>query len=173
MTIQELGAIGELIGSVGVIVTLVYLAMQIRSNTNATQGSTELDIGRELAEWTARMTSDLRLQNIYDRITRHEEVTAEEAYTYVWAQSGYFFLCEGWYRQYRRGLIPRSSWDPIAQSLVAILKVPYMSSWWDNRATPFSEEFRNHLEELRQDDAYDYVLPDMKPFMSKQVKPSD
>jgi len=32
-TIQDLGALGELIGAIGVIVTLIYLAYQIRQNT--------------------------------------------------------------------------------------------------------------------------------------------
>jgi len=33
MTIQDLGAIGDLVGGVAVLVTLVYLAMQIKQNT--------------------------------------------------------------------------------------------------------------------------------------------
>ena len=34
MTIQDLGAVGEFIGGVAVLVTLIYLAMQIKQNTN-------------------------------------------------------------------------------------------------------------------------------------------
>ena len=34
MTIQDLGAIGDLVGGVAVLVTLLYLAMQIKQNTN-------------------------------------------------------------------------------------------------------------------------------------------
>ena len=35
LTIQDLGALGELLGSVAVLATLVYLAMQTRQNTIA------------------------------------------------------------------------------------------------------------------------------------------
>ena len=35
LTIQDLGALGELLGSVAVLVTLVYLAWQTRQNTLA------------------------------------------------------------------------------------------------------------------------------------------
>ncbi len=35
MNIMGLGAIGELMGGVAVLVTLVYLAVQVRQNTNA------------------------------------------------------------------------------------------------------------------------------------------
>ena len=37
MTLQDWGAIGESVSGVAVIVSLVYLAMQIRRNTNATK----------------------------------------------------------------------------------------------------------------------------------------
>ncbi len=35
MTIQDLGALGELLGSVAVLITLIYLAFQTRQNTMA------------------------------------------------------------------------------------------------------------------------------------------
>ncbi len=35
MTIQDLGALGELIGSVAMLATLVYLRLQTRQNTRA------------------------------------------------------------------------------------------------------------------------------------------
>jgi hypothetical protein len=35
MTLMELGAIGEFVGAIAVVVTLVYLAIQIRQNTHA------------------------------------------------------------------------------------------------------------------------------------------
>jgi len=35
MTIMEFGAIGEFIGAFAVVATLIYLAIQMRQNTNA------------------------------------------------------------------------------------------------------------------------------------------
>ena len=43
MTLQDWGAIGELISAIAVVVTLIYLAKEIRVNTHA------LDEGRKLA----------------------------------------------------------------------------------------------------------------------------
>jgi len=41
MTIQDWGAIGELVGGVAVIVTLIYLALQVRQNTRQFSRSVE------------------------------------------------------------------------------------------------------------------------------------
>ena len=40
MSIQELGSIGEFISSIAVLITLVYLALQVRQTRNATVAST-------------------------------------------------------------------------------------------------------------------------------------
>lgn len=44
MTIEELGSIGEFIASIGVVVSLVYLALQTRANTQALKSQTRSSI---------------------------------------------------------------------------------------------------------------------------------
>ena len=39
MTLSDLGSIGELIGGVAVVVSLIYVALQIRQNTRAIRAS--------------------------------------------------------------------------------------------------------------------------------------
>ena len=53
MTLQDWGSIGEVIGAIAVVVTLIYLAKQIRQNTHA------MEEGRRLAlAQTYQMRSD-------------------------------------------------------------------------------------------------------------------
>jgi hypothetical protein len=46
MTIIELGAIGEFLGAIGVIATLIYLAVQIRQNTRAMEENRRLSLAQ-------------------------------------------------------------------------------------------------------------------------------
>ncbi len=48
MTIQDWGAIGEIIGAIATIATLIYLATQIRQNTRALQ-ATSMDSTTKMA----------------------------------------------------------------------------------------------------------------------------
>ena len=53
MTIIELGALGEFVGAIAVVATLIYLAVQIRQNTRS------MDANRRLAlAQTYQMRSD-------------------------------------------------------------------------------------------------------------------
>lgn len=53
MTIIELGALGEFLGSIAVLATLVYLAVQIRQNTRSMEESRKLALAQ-----TYQMRSD-------------------------------------------------------------------------------------------------------------------
>ena len=46
MTIMELGALGEFVGAIAVVVTLIYLAVQIRQNTSAMEESKRLALAQ-------------------------------------------------------------------------------------------------------------------------------
>jgi hypothetical protein len=53
MTIMELGALGELLGAIGVIATQVYLAVQVKQNTRSLEASQRLALAQ-----TYQMRSD-------------------------------------------------------------------------------------------------------------------
>jgi hypothetical protein len=58
MTIMELGALGEFVGAIAVVVTLIYLAAQIRQNTRAMEENERLALAQ-----TYQMRADA-LQNM-------------------------------------------------------------------------------------------------------------
>ena len=58
MTIAELGAIGEFVGSIAVLVTLIYLAVQIRQNTKALSAASIRNRQNEYFLWKQGALSD-------------------------------------------------------------------------------------------------------------------
>jgi len=61
MTITELGALGEFVGAIGVVITLIYLAIQIRQNTRAMEESRRLALAQ---------TYQLRADALQDMLVR-------------------------------------------------------------------------------------------------------
>lgn len=67
MTLLELGALGEFLGSIAVLATLVYLSIQIRQNTRAMNESRRLALAQ-----TYQMRSDaLQLMLVYASDSRY------------------------------------------------------------------------------------------------------
>jgi hypothetical protein len=147
MSWDAVAALAELAGAIAVVATLAYLARQIRENTNAVQGATELDVAEQLASWYSRRTTEERL--LHARAVRGEALSDVDAATYMWMQAEYFHLSEGWYRQYARGLMKSEVWEPLADAAIAILASPVMLGWWEQRLSPLSAEFRRTIDERR------------------------
>ena len=64
MSIQDWGALGEIIGAAGVIITLLFLSMQIRAITKESRLSATADIAREYNAYLQHITSDEQLSGL-------------------------------------------------------------------------------------------------------------
>ena len=146
MTIQDLGALGELLGSVAVLATLVYLALQTRQNTMAI--SAQLDaavitanqgvqlIGTDLAELLAKdsilkVTGDQTQLNFY---------CASVLTTLQWQ-----------FHQVRRGLLPTMTEAFLAQAIRGFFGLyGNFERFWEMSKAGYLPEFVEWVEEQRQ-----------------------
>ncbi len=148
LTIQDLGALGELLGSIAVLVTLVYLAFQTRQNTMAI--GAQLDAARISAVQginlaTATSTELLEAQN-GDRV---EPLTIEQArLNHLWFAE--FFNHQWNLVQSRRGLLPTFN-EAGSAIRVRSLFNDYQSleGWWATIKSGFRPEFVEWVEEQR------------------------
>lgn len=104
LTIQDLGALGELLGSVAVLVTLIYLAMQTRQNTMAI--AAQLDATRVTTSQNIMLTTATSTE-IQEALAEDslETITINEARrTSIWFAE--FFTYAWQFHQARNGILP-------------------------------------------------------------------
>jgi hypothetical protein len=65
MNWEAIGAIGEIVGGIGVVVTLVYLALQIKYNTKATEKQSVHDAMEFVYSSSLPLIEDQQLSEIY------------------------------------------------------------------------------------------------------------
>ncbi|NIU03573.1 MAG: hypothetical protein GWO40_04635, partial [Gammaproteobacteria bacterium] len=66
MNIMELGAVGELVGGLAVIVSLTYVGLQLRQSNNLAKSTAEIELGRMYMDY-ARLGAEGKLSSIYAR----------------------------------------------------------------------------------------------------------
>jgi hypothetical protein len=98
LSIQDLGAIGELIGAVAVVVTLIYLASQIRQNTLAVKASTMQSLATATSEvWRNACMDYTRTEKFFEIAHKTDKSEAERQFHLGWimqtirAQENMFF----------------------------------------------------------------------------------
>jgi hypothetical protein len=51
MSLNDLANIGQAIGAIAVVISLIYVALQIRQNTNAVRSATAQTVHEHFAKW--------------------------------------------------------------------------------------------------------------------------
>ena len=79
MSIMELGALGEFFGSIGVVATLIYLAVQIRQNTRSDRASSRQTILDNFygGAWETARDAELR-QVTLSGLNRYSELAPDQ-----------------------------------------------------------------------------------------------
>ena len=148
MTIEDLGNIGELIAAIATLITLAYLAMQIRQNTKSVMGARadahshlELDTGALVIQNAGiylrgcKDLSDLNEEEaiVFERIVIAEMTLLSSAF--IQYQNGHFDDFGPWIADWKMTYLPH----PGFQSVWAVHRVSYapeFGQYLDENSTP-------------------------------------
>lgn len=144
---DAISAIAEALGVIAVIVTVFYVGIQIRHNSQAVQGATEQALmTQEMALYAllAEHASIYRLgsENL-EQLNEDDYVVFEQLVSATMSQLYSAFV------QFERGLIPKSVWDaylgdwPGYEAQAGFLQV------WSNLKHSWPAEFRQCLDDRK------------------------
>lgn len=150
MNWEALGAIAELVGAIGVVATLVYLAVQLRSNTrslNAAGYQAVTDnfgtLNRDLANSEDLAEIFLKAREDHGSLTKIEWVRLH-GYFY-----GAFSAFESLFHGYARGTIDEELWDSAQDGIRDWFELTAFTEWWETANPRFTKRFIEAVNELR------------------------
>lgn len=73
MTLNDLGNIGELVGGVAVVISLLYLAVQIRHSSQISKFDAHRSLSNDMASILGNIATDPDLYRIWDIMTNHPD----------------------------------------------------------------------------------------------------
>ena len=125
MTLQDWGAIGELVGGVAVIVTLVYLAVQIREYRRGMSSATFHTTMQGFNQLNTMLGADPSLAEILEHGAQDPaSLNPKEQSQFVCLLRSYVNIYENLYQQFLRGACPESYWVRYARELKQTLDTP-------------------------------------------------
>ena len=147
MNWEMLSAIGEILGSAAVLVTLVYLTVQTRQNTASVQANTRQAILDADQQFLIKI-----LENPEIYLSRYKPELSDEDKVRLGAYLIMFIrMRENNWLQYRNGVLDQVTWDSYRSSIVRVMSDSRSRSWWQNYIIgrqPFNSEFVAMVDEL-------------------------
>jgi hypothetical protein len=156
MTLQDLGSIGEFVGALAVVVSLVYVAYQIRQHSRQLeQNSRNLEAtmfqasNDAVARWWALLAQDAALADLWARALMGEKLDRTEAVRFESLLSIVFANFESVVQHSRVSAVNFDALEVSGPAIAQLLAVPHVERWW-RRVAPqtFTVEFREAIATL-------------------------
>lgn len=144
MNWEALGAIAETIGGAGVILTLGYLAVQIRGANRVASANAR----QSMSEFSMRIAT-FRAEHAdrFERLASAETLTpADEEFQY-WCHMQMMTYGEAYFHQFELGLMPDSHWAGFSRWIEGYVGSRGFDSFWARDETSFSNEFAAWINE--------------------------
>jgi hypothetical protein len=147
LTLQDLGSLGEFIAAIATLVTLVYLAAQIRQNTNGVRSATSASISDALSRGTETLSSDPELTRIWFLgRENYESLTDEEQLRFGVYLLTYFRRLENAFYQMERGFVDPDHWQTTERFFANIMSHPGVLHYWKRSKPQFSDRFQRFVD---------------------------
>jgi hypothetical protein len=149
MNWDAIGAIAELLGAIGVIASLVYLATQIRQSREQMRAATYQQIHEHQGQtFTTLPNPDMDV--VRRGLEDFHQLSAEDTWRFgLWALHNVMNL-ESAHYQYRMGMLDQSRWRVYLSNLRMFFRTPGFVAWWNTapQRPDISPEFLTLVEEI-------------------------
>ena len=142
MNLTDLANIAQIVAAAGVVISLVYLAVQIRGNTKVVSAQTR----HTISEFVLRIAI-FRAEHA-DRFAKLESgsnLTEGDRQFQYWSHVQFLLHAETYFHQYELGLMPDEHWRPYGRFWANYVNTPGFREAWDDIGPAFSENFGQWL----------------------------
>ena len=149
MTLLEWGALGELVGGIAIIASLIYVGRQVKENTKATKSAADQAMADTMNGYVGLINSSPNLADILHRgATGMDSLQGGEVIQFGAFLDQMFICCESTYSQWRDGVLDERLWNTYRHCIVDIMMQKGSQEWWENRRHWFGMQFADTVEEL-------------------------
>jgi hypothetical protein len=147
---EALGAIAEMIGAIGVIATLVYLAVQVRQNTRAIRAQTYGSFVTQFRNWNEPMRANEGMaERFHELMEDVESLSPKEQRHAIHVLYDFTRLAENLHYQHSEGMLSDAVWSGWENTFRAYLSAPGFVWYLEQRRSFFAPEFNTWVSSLQ------------------------
>ncbi len=156
MDLDTLAKLSEFVGGIVVVISLIYLAHQVRLNTRSLQSENYARVLDRMSTVQSQLSMDTDLHHVFmvgaedpARLSRAERVR------FSWALYELFGAGEFMFHQSREKALPAAVWARWESGIEWWLSHPGIRAWWAAKPAPLSVDFEAFGDGLLRRPPYD------------------
>lgn len=146
-------AVSSAAATLAVTISVIYLALQVKTSTKATNSQTYQFATQALGEMASIIGVSKDLSRIYVLgMADPDSLEKEEYYQFSYLTVSLFRRYENIFYQWQSGMIDEDFWSGHRNNLLWFYFQPGTQRWWNERRGGFSDRFRRFLDNSTEED---------------------
>jgi len=168
MTLLEWGALGELIGGIAIIVSLIYVGIQVKDNAGAVRSAAANDANVATQSWYMQIGSDRQTSElIYEALTSEVALSNQEEFQFLMMMHGSILAFQNSYLLAEEGTIDFELRESATTAMSGVKELPGFRRYWRQRKSYLHSGFADYVDQLlkqKTDVTVDmFRLPEAEP----------
>ena len=153
MNMENLANYADVIGGVAVIVSLIYVGIQIRRNTKSSRSQANQSAHESLANVSLEISKNAEFSRLVRKgMVSFETMSEDEKFRFMMLMITVFRRYENIFYQYNNGFLEEDLWEGYKQSILLYLYTCGGQAFWSLRRIHFSKVFRDYVDSTSPDD---------------------
>ncbi len=147
--LSELASIAEIIGAFAVVMSLVYVGVQVNDSAGAVRSASENDANVSVQNWYLQIGSDQKTRELfYEALTSEEALSNKEEFQFLMMMHGAFLAFQNSYLLAEEGTIDTELRDALTVAILRVKDLPGMKRYWRQRKSYLHPEFADYVDQL-------------------------
>ena len=149
LNLQDWESIAEVIGAIAIVVSLIYVGVQVSESATATRSATANDSTAAMSQWYITVGSNPEAARIVvDGMTNPDTLTREETVQFVYMMHGLLLQFQAAYYVAEQGTLDVEMRDTLVASLAGVREQTGFLKYWGQRRKTFKPSFRAFVDDM-------------------------
>jgi len=149
MRLAEIADIAEVIGAAAIVVSLIYVGIQVDDSTRAVRSATANETTNAIASWYETVGADQQTAQLYRRgMVDPDSLSAEEWLQFVLLGHSLMLKYQTTFYLAHEGTLDIDISQSITATLSASRELSGFLRYWEQRKSVFEPEFRAYVDDI-------------------------
>ena len=154
MNLQDLASVAEIVGGVAVVVSLIYVGLQVNDSTSAIRSTAASDATTAMQSWYLEMGRNRQASDAwFNAMTSLKPLPAHDEFQFLMSMHAAFLGMQNSYLLSKEGTLDAEFREAITTAIVAVKDLPGMDRYWRQRRGFFHTGFAEYVDGLLGQDA--------------------
>lgn len=149
LELSELASLAEIIGAFAVVISLVYVGIQVNDSAGAVRSASANDANVALQNWYLQIGSDQQTSEFFNEaLTSEEALSNQEEFQFLMMLHGAFLAFQNSYLLAEEGTIDPELREAITAAILGENALPGMRRYWRQTRSYLHSGFADYVDQL-------------------------